>query len=222
MVKKATEVVNEVVKRHLATSAPLASHEDLWVTSLSARIKPDVMAKFFVALLVLVAVYAAEAKRGYGGCFNGFNYDCCRSRRPNYCYPSLSKPMPYYYRCVGMRVVYGRCAVNQCVTVSGSCGSCFDRCSYTRRFHYYYSSVFYGRYYYGCNRGAMYYRSCGLNQSFYPGYGRCGCRESYCERYSGWQSTVCKGCGATNAVASDKHSTTSGVHWSLRPSKKED
>ncbi|KAI0219247.1 hypothetical protein LSAT2_029163 [Lamellibrachia satsuma] len=195
--------------------------------SLFARRKPDVMVKFVIALLVLVAVYAAEAapSHGHKGCFNGYDYDCCRNRRPNFCYPSLSKPCPYYYKCVGRRVVYGRCAVNQCVTMSGSCGSCSDRCSYTSKFHYYYSSVCYGRYYYGCNRGAMYYRSCGLNQSFYPSLGRCGCRESYCERYSGWQSTVCNGCdatttadvvvvsaGATNAVAGDKQTVKSGVH----------
>ncbi|KAK2152990.1 hypothetical protein NP493_2374g00000 [Ridgeia piscesae] len=42
----------------------------------------------------------------------------------------------------------------------------------------------------------MYYRSCGLNQSHYPGLGRCGCQETYCERYSGWQATVCNGCGS--------------------------
>ncbi|KAI0237865.1 hypothetical protein LSAT2_011547 [Lamellibrachia satsuma] len=80
--------------------------------------KLDAMAKFFVALLVLVAVYAAEAD--YNGCFNGFNYDCCRNRRPNVCYPSLSKPMPYYYKCVGMKVVYGRCEAAERITVRGT------------------------------------------------------------------------------------------------------
>ena len=53
-------------------------------------------------------------------------------------------------------------------------GNCLDRCSHTQRVYSYYSSSFYGRYYYQCNRGSMHYRSCGLNQSFYPGRGRCG------------------------------------------------
>ncbi|KAI0232353.1 hypothetical protein LSAT2_017307 [Lamellibrachia satsuma] len=70
--------------------------------------------------------------------FNGYDYDCCKNRVRNVYYPSLSKPCPYYYRCVGRRVVYGRCVVKQCVTMSGNCG----------------------------------------------------CRESYCDRYNGWQSTV--------------------------------
>ncbi|KAI0233023.1 hypothetical protein LSAT2_016704 [Lamellibrachia satsuma] len=51
--------------------------------SFSARRKPDTMAKFFVALLVLVAIYAAEAQHnpghGHKGCFNGYDYDCCRN-----------------------------------------------------------------------------------------------------------------------------------------------
>ncbi|KAK2141323.1 hypothetical protein NP493_5256g00000 [Ridgeia piscesae] len=58
----------------------------------------------------------------YDGAWNGYDYDCCRNRRSNFFYPSLVKPVPYYYRCVGMRVTYGRCPSNQCVTVSGSCG----------------------------------------------------------------------------------------------------
>ncbi|KAK2159411.1 hypothetical protein NP493_1720g00038 [Ridgeia piscesae] len=153
------------------------------------------MAKYFIALLTLAAVYAAEAQYRYDGSWNGYDYDCCRHRRPNFCYPSLVKPFPYYYRCVNRRVVYGRCGVNQCVTMYGSCGQCRDRCSYTSGVYSYYSSYFSGRYYYQCSRGSMYYRSCGLNQSYYPGLGRCGCRESYCERYSGWQATVCNGCG---------------------------
>ena len=53
-------------------------------------------------------------------------------------------------------------------------GNCLDRCSHTHSVYSYYSSSFYGRYYYQCNRGSMHYRSCGLNQSFYPGLGRCG------------------------------------------------
>ena len=53
-------------------------------------------------------------------------------------------------------------------------GECRDRCSYTRSVYSYYSSYFHGRYYYQCNRGSLYYRSCGLNQSYYPGLGRCG------------------------------------------------
>ncbi|KAK2145011.1 hypothetical protein NP493_4048g00005 [Ridgeia piscesae] len=156
------------------------------------------MAKYFIALLALAAVYAAEVSAScrYDGAWNGYDYDCCRNRRSNFFYPSLVKPVPYYYRCVGMRVTYGRCPSNQCVTVSGSCGLCNDRCRNSRHAHYYTSSLFYGRYYYKCNRGAAYYRSCEMNQSFYPGLGRCGCRESYCERYSGWQSTVCSGCGS--------------------------
>ena len=53
-------------------------------------------------------------------------------------------------------------------------GECRDRCSYTRSVYSYYSSYFHGRYYYQCSRGSMYYRSCELNQSYYPGLGRCG------------------------------------------------
>ncbi|KAI0242214.1 hypothetical protein LSAT2_014402 [Lamellibrachia satsuma] len=191
-----------VVRRSASTTTTAAEcledrvpgYEDL----LSARRKPDVMAKFFVALLVLVAIYAAEAN--YDGCYNGFNYDCCNNRRSNFFYPSLSKPMPYYYYCQNRRVQYGRCPTNQCVTVSGSCGMCNDRCAYSRNMHSYSSSYFVGRYYYECNRGAMSYHSCGNNQSFYPGRGRCGCRENYCEKYSGWQSTVCNGCGSYTSL----------------------
>ncbi|KAI0223069.1 hypothetical protein LSAT2_025690 [Lamellibrachia satsuma] len=183
------------------------------VQSLSERRKLHVMAKFFIALLALLVVYAAEAH--HHGCFNGYDYDSCANRVPNFCYPSLSKASPYFYRCVNKRVVYGRCPMNQCVTVSGSCGSCSDRCSYTSKFHYYYSSVCYGRYYYGCNRGAMYYRSCGLNQSYYPGIGRCGCRENYCEKYSGWQSTVCNGCGSY-AISKQQKVEFTGVSICLR------
>ena len=62
----------------------------------------------------------------YNGCFNDFNYDCYRNRRPNFCYTSLSKPMRYNYKCVDMKVVYGRCEVNQCVIMSESCGKCND------------------------------------------------------------------------------------------------
>ncbi|KAK2158541.1 hypothetical protein NP493_1767g00004 [Ridgeia piscesae] len=152
------------------------------------------MAKCVIALMVLVAVYAAEGFGRFDGCFNGYNYDCCRHRRPNFYYPSLSKPLPYYYRCAGRRVVYGRCPSHQCVTVSGSCGHCNDHCSHSLRVSVRISVSFYGRYYYNCNHGALRYHSCGLNQSFYPGRNHCGCRESYCERYSGWQSTVCNGC----------------------------
>ena len=36
--------------------------------------------------------------------------------------PVSGEAFPYYYQCVNRRVVYGRCAVNQCVTMSGSCG----------------------------------------------------------------------------------------------------
>ena len=54
-------------------------------------------------------------------------------------------------------------------------GYCLDRCLSIRRSDFTYpSSYFYGRYYYQCNHGALYYRSCGLNQSYYPGLGRCG------------------------------------------------
>ena len=66
--------------------------------------------------------FVLVARYQYDGCFNGYDYDCCRNRQPNVCYPSLVKPFPYYYQCVNRRVVYGRCAVNQCVTMSGSCG----------------------------------------------------------------------------------------------------
>ncbi|KAK2138912.1 hypothetical protein NP493_6951g00000, partial [Ridgeia piscesae] len=111
---------------------------------------------------------------------------------PNF-FPRLGEAPPLSDVSTGE--LYGRCGVNQCVTMYGSCGQCRDRCSYTSGVYSYYSSYFSGRYYYQCSRGSMYYRSCGLNQSYYPGLGRCGCRESYCERYSGWQATVCNGCG---------------------------
>ena len=69
-----------------------------------------------------VLVFVLVAHNLYDGCFNGYDYDCCTHRRSKFYYPSLVKPFPYYYRCVNMRVVYGRCAVNQCVTLSGNCG----------------------------------------------------------------------------------------------------
>ena len=70
-----------------------------------------------------------------------------------------------------------RCDCNKFISVSDvMCvlGSCLDRCTHTHSTYTYYSSSFSGRYYYQCNRGSMRYRSCGLNQSFYPGQGRCG------------------------------------------------
>ncbi|KAK2179472.1 hypothetical protein NP493_488g00021 [Ridgeia piscesae] len=79
------------------------------------------------------------ARCRYDGAWNGYDYDCCRNRRSNFFYPSLVKPVPYYYR----------------------------QESYVRPL---------------------------------PLEPMCHCvwklRESYCERYSGWQSTVCNGCGS--------------------------
>ena len=71
-----------------------------------------------------VSIFAAHYR--YDGCWNGYDYDCCTHRRSNFYYPSLVKPFPYYYRCVHNRVVYGRCARNQCVTVDGRCGKCAE------------------------------------------------------------------------------------------------
>ena len=76
----------------------------------------------YVGVLVFVVV----AQYQFDGCWNGYDYDCCRHRRPNFYYPSLVKPFPYYYRCVNRRVVYGRCGVNKCVTMYGSCGKSDD------------------------------------------------------------------------------------------------
>ena len=45
--------------------------------------------------------------------FKGFDYDSCANRRPNFCYPSLSKPP---------QQMYGRYNMNQCVTSFGNCG----------------------------------------------------------------------------------------------------
>ena len=56
------------------------------------------------------------ARYRYDGIWNGYDYDSCIDRLPNFYYPSLAKPIPYYYRCVNKIVVYGRCPVNQCVT----------------------------------------------------------------------------------------------------------
>ena len=67
-------------------------------------------------------LFIFSAHYHYDGCWNGYDYDCCRNRRSNFFYPSLVKPLPYYYRCVGKSVVYGRCAANLCVTTAGTCG----------------------------------------------------------------------------------------------------
>ena len=73
--------------------------------------------------------------------------------------------------------VYLQCDSNTSIRISDVIcvsGNCLDRCSHTHSTYTYYSSSFYGRYYYQCNRGSMRYRTCGLNQSFYPGRGSCG------------------------------------------------
>ncbi|KAK2141561.1 hypothetical protein NP493_5217g00000 [Ridgeia piscesae] len=63
------------------------------------------MTKFVIALLVLVAVYAAE---GLGVSMDVSTVNDSRHRRPNFYYPSLSK-FCLTYRCAGRRVLYGRC-----------------------------------------------------------------------------------------------------------------
>ena len=75
----------------------------------------------FYLMYMGVLVFVLVANR-YDGCFNGYDYDCCKNRLSDRFYPSLVKPFPYYYRCVNRRVVYGRCGANRCVTESGSCG----------------------------------------------------------------------------------------------------
>ena len=69
-------------------------------------------------------MFILSAHYQYDGCWNGYNYDCCRNRRPGLFYPSLVKPLPYYYRCVHRRVVYGRCESHLCVNNHGICGKC--------------------------------------------------------------------------------------------------
>ena len=69
----------------------------------------------FYLMYMGVLVFVLVANR-YDGCFNGYDYDCCKNRLSDRFYPSLVKPFPYYYRCVNRRVVYGRCGANRCVT----------------------------------------------------------------------------------------------------------
>ena len=65
-----------------------------------------------------IVVVLVVAHYQYDTWWNAYDYDCCINRLPNVYSPSLAKRFTCYYRCHGIRVVYGRCPLNQCVTIS--------------------------------------------------------------------------------------------------------